>query len=74
MGPTKPGGSRKCPHCGGLFAITADKKLAALVAVAAAVASFMILRPIPYVGFALSGAATVTAVFVIAARLKKFEG
>lgn len=73
MGPSKPGGSRKCPHCGGLFSITADKKLAVLVAATAAVISFLVLRPIPYVGPALCGAATVTAVFVIAARLKKFE-
>jgi hypothetical protein len=73
MGSTKPGGARLCPHCGEKFAITADPKMAVLAAVGAAVIGFFVLRPIPYVGIGLWGAGAVAAIFIFAARLKKFE-
>jgi hypothetical protein len=66
------GQTRRCPHCGEKFAITADPKMAALAAVGAAVFGFFVLRPIPYVGIELWGAGAVAAVFIFAARLKKF--
>jgi hypothetical protein len=72
MGPSKPGAGRTCPHCGEKFAITADPKMAVLAAVGAAVIGFFVLRPIPYVGIGLWGAGAVAAVFIFAARLKKF--
>lgn len=73
MGPTKPGGARMCPHCGEKFAITADPKMASLVAVGAAVIGFFVLRPIPYVGLPLWGVGAMIAIFMFAARLKKAD-
>ena len=71
MAPTKPGGSRPCPHCQQPFAITADPMKALLVVLVATVLGFFLLRPIPYVGSALWGAAVVFAAFLLAAKLKK---
>lgn len=73
FGPTKPGGVRLCPHCEGKFSITADVKIAAVVAIGVAVVGFFVLRPIPVVGAPLWGFATVFATFAFAARLKKAD-
>lgn len=73
MGPTKPGGARKCKQCNNMFSITSDKKIAIIVAVTTAVIGFFVLRPIPTFGPALWGVVTALATFLAAARLKKVE-
>lgn len=73
MGPSKPGGARECKGCGKFFSITADKKLAVIVAIAAATVGFLVLRPIPTVGPALWGGVTMLVTFLVAARLVKHE-
>jgi len=75
MGPPKPGGARECKQCNNKFSITADKtadkKVAVIAAVATAAVGFFVLRPVPTVGPALWGFATVLVTFLAAARLKK---
>ncbi|GLU40007.1 hypothetical protein [Pseudomonas sp. NBRC 100443] len=71
MGPSKPGGARECKQCNNKFSITADKKVAVIAAVATAAVGFFVLRPVPTVGPALWGFATVLVTFLAAARLKK---
>ncbi len=73
MGPAKNGAPRVCPHCQGSFVITADKKLAFITALSAAIIGFFVLRPIPVIGGPLWGFVAVVATILVAARLKKFD-